>query len=235
MFRISRADIEGNLNVSKWLHIQVLLDSSEIRYLFQEMGNFYLVKVGCVVPKEKPLLSHEEFFRIYDHYIHQIQRGYEPELSSYQAAFSCALSTSLDSFYAMEVAKESILVKPSVPVVQSQAHSMGYSLVEEKVYPMMRGSDVIEWGLQLSFPTLYQGKKERNPRNTLTDESFANARLFQAIQKWMRVHTRPTPIMVRKSKMNLPVRIGNQCFSWVNNHPMLRFHGLMVENEGDEG
>lgn len=235
MFRISTAEAEGQLNASKWLQIQVILDSQEIRDLFKEMGEFMIVPVGCVVDKEKRLVSKEEFFKAYDLYVEALKKGYEPNARDYVGYFSCALSKTEDSFYAFEVPGHRLLVKACHPVVQMQSHSMVYSVIDEQIYPMIRGPDAINWGIQFSYPTLYQDKKSYEPASTLRDPGFPNTELFQVIQKWMRRHTRPVPLMIRQKTVNLTVRIGHHCFAWINNHPHLRFHGLVVDNEGDEG
>lgn len=235
MFRVSTTDVEGHLNVSKWLHIQLLLDSTEMRDMLNEMGEFLIVHVGAVMDPSQVLLSRDEFLRVYDEYVGTLKLGQDPPLLSYLSTFSCALSLGEEEFYAMQVGPSQLLIKPILPVVQMQAHTLGYSAVDEQIYPMARGSDTITWGIQLSFPTLFQAKKKAEPSNTLTDASFRNAKLFQSIQKWVRLHTRPTPMFLKQKKINLPVRIGNQCFSWINNHPMLRFHGLLIDSEGDEG
>lgn len=235
MFRLSTPEVEGPFNGSKWLQVQVMLDSQEIRDLFQEMGEFLIVPVGCVVEKQHSTISKEEFFKAYDLYVNALKKGQEPNPRDYIGMFSCAISVTEDSFYAIDVPGSKLLVKPVFPVIQMQSHSMVYSIVDEQIYPMVRGPDSINWGIQFAYPTLFQHKKSYEPSSTLYDEGFPNTPLFQVVQKWMRRHTRPVPIMIRQKTVNLSVRIGHQCFSWINNHPHLRFHGLVVENEGDEG
>lgn len=235
MFRFSTADVEGTMNVSKWLNIQALLDTSEIKELFEILHPCLIVPVGCVVERAKPHLATDEFFKSYDLYVDALKRGLDPQPRHFASAFSCALSRGPEEFYAIEVGADKMLVKPLRPVVQMQAHSMGYSVIDEQIYPMVRGPDTITWGIQFGFPALFQDRKKTQANNTFKDEGFRNSELFQLIQKWMRRHTRSTPLMIHQRVANIPVRIGHQCFSWVNNHPTLRFHGLVVENEGDEG
>lgn len=235
MFRWSTADAEGPLNVSKWLQIQVMLDTQEVKDLFQEMGDFLIVPVGCVVDQSHATLSKEDFIKAYDLYVSALKKGDEPNARDYIGFFSCAISTSKEDFYSIKVGDSKMLVKACRPVIQMQAHSMVYSVADEQIYPMIRGQEAINWGIQIGFPTLYQDKKSYEPSSTLLDEGFVNTALFQTIQKWMRRHTRPVPIMIHQKTINLTVRIGHQCFSWINNHPHLRFHGLVVDSEGDEG
>jgi hypothetical protein len=235
MFRFSKVETEGILNVSKWLNIQVLLDVDEMHDLINQLSLFNIIPVGCIINKMHPFLSHEDFFKCYSTYIEALKIGQEPDPRSYSAAFSCALSMGPEEFYALDVSANTMLVKPCLPVVQMQAHSMGYSVIDEQIYPMVRGPDTISWGIQFSFPSLFQDKKSVESSNTLKEERFRNNILFQEIQKWMRRHTRSTPMMVRQKVINLPIRIGHQCFSWINNHPKLRFHGLVVSSEGEEG
>lgn len=235
MFRWSTTEAEGPLSVSKWLQIQVILTLDEMKGLFDEIGDVFIVPVGCVIDQNRPAISKQEFLKAYELYVNPLIKGEEPDPRDYMNYFSCSLSKNEESFYAMQVAGSKMLIKPSLPVVQMQAHSMVYSIADAQIYPMVRGPESISWGIQFGFPTLYQNKRSYEPSNTLTDPAFINAALFQTIQKWMRRHTRPVPMMIHQKMLNLTVRIGNQCFSWINNHPHLRFHGLFVDNEGDEG
>lgn len=234
-FRFSTQAQEGNLQVSKWLHIQVLLDDSEMEKLFEELGEFYIISVGKVLNKQNALISHKSFIQTYASYIEEIKAGKNPKEIHHQSNFSVVFAKQLEDFYAIDVSEKTMLVRPTQPVVQVQAHFMGFSPVDEQLRPMVRTIDCIPWGLQFSYPLIYQEPKKGDVYQALKDERFVNRLLFQTIQKWMRLHSRATPFMHKDRRFVVPMRLGHQCFAWVNNHPMLHFHGLLVDSEGDEG
>ena len=59
-------------------------------------------------------------------------------------------------------------------------------------------------------------------------EKFPNTALFKKLMVWQRTHTRPTPFLVNDEKINSSVRIGHECFSWINDHPQLIQQNIKV-------
>jgi hypothetical protein len=57
---------------------------------------------------------------------------------------------------------------------------------------------------------------------------FPNTSLFLALSRWVRQNTLPTPIFDGAKRINLPVRLGKRCFSWIGNHPRLIEKGLYL-------
>lgn len=237
-FRVSSQAKEGNLQASKWLHIQVLLSGAEMKQLIeqlhQNLEQVYFVASGQVGKPQDLLVSREQFERRYQAYVHCLAGGELPDSPATQSRLSLSLSLTLDNFYCIEVASGGILVKTIKPVVQMQAHFMGFSVIDGKLRPMVRCSESIPWGVQLSYPLIYQDPKSGQVHQALKEEEFTSRLIFQEIQKWMRLHSRATPILYKEKRMNVPMRLGHDCFSWINNHPMLQYHGLIVASEGED-
>lgn len=237
-FRISTQAQEGNLQVSKWLHIQVLLSSAEMHRLLEQieekLKKIYFVAAGQIGTVQQLMIDRTLFEKRYHAYTDALAQGELPDPKLLNAQFSLALSLSLDNFYAIEVASGGLLAKAIKPVVQMQSHFMGFSVVDMRLRPMVRSNESIPWGVQISYPLIYQDPKTSQVHQALREESFTSRLIFQEIQKWMRIHTRATPFIYKDKRMNVPMRLGHDCFHWVNNHPMLQYHGLIVDSEGED-
>lgn len=210
---------------SKWLSIQALLSASEMKDLMESLPPFFIITVGAVLDKNSYLIEKETFCHTYSNYVETLERGEAVDINSYRLPFSSSLSVSLDHFVAHTINDEKEIVKIVKPVVQLQVHAMGYSAIDGKFRPLVFGKDSISWGLQFSYPTLFQ---DSNGSVYRVDQTFPNTPLFHAIQKWIRKKTIPTPMLVGNQKINLPIRIGRECLSWTSNHPDLQKHSLRV-------
>ena len=92
---------------------------------------------------------------------------------------------------------------------------------------MTFGINSIQWGIQFSFPYLFQNVNMEVIK-VREGALFPNASLFKQIQKWMRYHTSPTTFEVEGKEINVPIRLGNKCKTWINFHPQLAAKGLRV-------
>lgn len=212
------------LNVSKWVKLPLLVDSSEMENLFAVLPPFQLYSVQKVTARGEGIVAQDAFLRDYARYIEILKRGGIPE-RTFGPIFSLALSVTEEAFFAMLVEGERQLYKPTLPVVQMQAHAVRYSSADKSFRSQLFGSDGISWGIQLGYPQIYQDPK--------TDAIFAtrdlpNGALFHAIQKWVRSNTSPTPFVADGVKQNVPIRLGKECFSWINSHPQLKQGGISV-------
>ncbi len=128
------------------------------------------------------------------------------------------MTEDLDAMWLQPVADGRFLMKIGKPVIQIQAHFFTYSSLDGVFRPMTMGPESIFWGLQFSFPQIYQNPKTME---LLEVEESANSELFQKVRRWVRDATRATPFVVEGKKVNATIRIGKNCFSWIKNHPQL--------------
>jgi hypothetical protein len=207
------------MEASKWLQVQALLDMDEIVQLFQALGNFKMYRIGAVLDLNETELSRDQFLECYRNYISTLKEGKVPQEIDYRPAFTSVISVSPDMLQVVPVEGSKQIIKVIKPVIQIQVHRLGYSVVEEKFRPMVKGKESITWGIQFAYPQLFQESEEVFK----VDESelFPNTYLFHTLQKWMRQNTIPTPFLVDGKKMNVPIRLGKNCFSWINHHPQL--------------
>lgn len=226
--RISSMAVEGALQASKWLKCQVLLDADEMEALFTAMGPFFIYLPSSVHKPGEECVTKQDFLTQYRLYVADLQAGRLPDETLFRSLFSSIFTASPDSLYAMKVGEGQQIIRVIQPVIQLQSHRMDYSLADGKFRSMTFGSDSLLWGLQFSYPQLFQDNKTHEVHQMLNNPKFPNSQLFHKLQLWVRHYTAPTPMIVEGRKINLPVRLGKRCFSWINRHPQLIMKDMKV-------
>jgi hypothetical protein len=227
--RISSPAQEGVLQVSKWLHWQVLLDEEEMAALFEHLSPFSIHIVSTLVEEPHGRVSCEQFLSEYALYIAALKNGIDPDEKRCRPIFSSVFTKEQEALYAMEVVgKAKYLIKPLLPVIQLQLHHVFLSHVDGKFYPMVHASDSITWGVQFSYPQLFQDPQTRDFAKIDDSPRFPNTPLFARLAKWLRSHTLPTPFVVNGQKVNLPIRLGKGCWEWIAAHPHLSRKNIAV-------
>ena len=203
------------MNIAKLLKIRVLLDIDEMHDLI-ESCDMSIYMVGQLLPKSELIISKEMFLDCYTAYISALKQGIEPK----QKLIAPALSTTDKTFQTI-CSNERYLLKPIMPVVQVQPHT-----IDSQFRSMVYGLDSISWGIQFSYPMLFHNPQTNQIEKV--DASFPNTQLFGNFRTWVRHNTVPTPFIVEDKRVNVPIRLGKKCFSWVSNHPHLKKRGLSI-------
>jgi hypothetical protein len=219
--RISTFKQEGILQVSKWIKAQVLLSIEEMHHLIEALQPCFFVVVSEPISAQDALITPANFIEQYSRYVAFLQRGEVPPVEEFRRLFSCAVSTYLEAFYAI-TAGEKFLIKPIQPIVQLQAHHFFYSPLDQKFHPMVFSAESVSWGIQFSYPQLYQDPTSRHIIKVSDPVKFPNTLLFSKLMKWMRNATLPTPFEIEGKRVNAPIRIGKQSLGWVKKHPQLQ-------------
>ena len=218
---------EPAFQASKWLKIPVLLEPSEMESLFKELGEFLIFMTSSVTKKGEGLVSHEDFLKCYRSYVDGLKSGKPLPESSYRPYFSSCITISPDHLCLAPVSNDKQLISIYKPVIQMQAHAMDYSPMDEKFRSMMFGSS-ITWGIMFSYPQIFQNPQTKQVDQILKNENYPNSKLFLNLQKWIRQHTTATTFIVKGKKISAPIRLGNECLSWINSHPQLATKGMQV-------
>lgn len=226
--RISTPQIEGSLQVSKQIKFQVLLDDSEMRALLNDLAPVHVCVVSEPTPLDCALISTEEFLDVYGRYVAGIKENQMLDEKPLRRYFSSAWTSKLNAVYAMGVSSEKYLVKSIKPLIQLQGHHFFYSKLDKKFHPMALSQDSVSWGIQFSYPQLCQDPKTSDILKVGKGEDFPNTALFNALAKWLREHTLPTPFVVDGKRTNAPIRLGKRCLSWIGKHPQLVQKGIEV-------
>lgn len=221
---------ESPLQASKWLSVQAMIEVEEMQDLFKTLDNFYLARCGIVCTENEGLLSTEQFLHDYATYIHTLKNGTLPDALKFRSLFSPALTVSLDSLYSVPLEGGKHVLRVAKPVIQLQANYIDYSPDDQKFRPMIFGMDSIPWGIQFSYPQLYQDNLTKQVEQVKKTSAFPNTQIFHTLQKWMRQNTIPTPFEVNGTTSNAPIRIGKKCLPWINKHPQLIKKGIHVNH-----
>jgi hypothetical protein len=226
--RISSPRAEGILQVSKWIKVQVLLDGSEMRQLIHTLGPLFCIVVSEAVKGDEALISLSAFLEKYEEYVSLLKQGQVPQSDAFRRFFSCALSTSLDICYAIVVGDNKFLIKPTRPILQLQTHHFFYSDLNGKFHPMVLSPESISWGLQISYPLLFQDPVTGQVAKVIDSPAFPNTAIFTQLRRWIRSFTLPTPFEVNAMRIHSTIRIGKQALVWIKNHLQLKQKGIQV-------
>lgn len=216
---------EPPIQVSKWLTCPILIDTDEMMSLFHALGPFYIYSTSGITKLGQGEISQTDFLNGYNHYISSLKNGIMPNEIESRLLFSTIFTTSTDTLYAVPIEPDQQLIRTSQPVIQLQPHRVSFSKIDGKFRSMTFGPDTISWGIQFSYPQLMQ---DMDKKIRQIDSLFPNTELFHSLQKWVRHHTLPTPLVAGEKKTNVPIRLGKNCFIWINQHPQLKELGLKV-------
>lgn len=198
---------------SRWLLVPVLLDPSEMVALFAELGEFLIVDVSRVTAEGE--ISRGDFLNIYSDYVEGLKSG-EVQTSPW---FSSCFTTTMEAVEVRPVPDGRAVRRAAAPVIQLQPHTFAHSADDGKFRSMVRGPGAISWGIQFSYPQLFEDPTTREI--VKVDATFPNSTIFRTLQRWVRHHTRPTPFEVDGKRVNVPIRLGKVCFEWIDKHPQL--------------
>jgi len=226
--RQSHSHKEGILQVSKWLKTQVLLSEEECMHLLEALGDFFIFNVSEPVSLKEAVIPRPLFLERYSMYVQALKQGKIPDTSSLRATFSSIFTLSSDLVYAMPIKEEKFLIKPTLPVVQLQLHHFYFSSLDRSFHPLVFGPESVTWGLQFSYPQLYQDPHMRTIAKISKSDVFPNTELYLRLVSWIRKETQPTPFLYQDTKLYAPLRIGKKSLEWVKNHPQLHLKGLTI-------
>lgn len=202
-----------------------------MKRLLEELEPFYICASGQIYHSEsESIISKDTFLEYYALYLEGLKSGNLIDESIYRPYFSSIFTKSLDSVYQVKISDEAFLLKAAKPVLQLQAHRMHYSRFDQKFRPMIFGAESIHFGIQFSYPQLFQDNRTKDILSVLKTD-FANNQLYHKLQAWVRKNTIPTPFIDNFQRINAPIRIGRGCLSWINQHPQLIEKGLRVYDD----
>jgi hypothetical protein len=206
---------------SKWISIALLCEENELLNLFGVLDEPTMVSIAGVNENGKEITSLEQFFSDYKKYIQALKEGQMPPHAFLQEAFTKALSLDVKDFRKIPVGDSRNLVRIVKPVIQMQPYSFTYSETDGRFHEKVYSLDSIPWGVQFSYPQIYQDPVTKEVKKVFGDPEFANTPLFKKLQHWIRENTTPTPFLIGEKKINVPMRIGKIPLPWLNNHPSL--------------
>lgn len=184
--------------------------------LFNELGDFSIFVVSEPVALEDAEISKEDFLSTYALYVESLKEGQVLEDRVFRKAFSSIWTVDSSIVYAMPVAGEKFLIKSLRPVLQLQLHRFVLSEVDEKVHPLVLGPGSISWGVQFSYPQVYQDPQTEEIAKVPRDSP--NSQLYWKLSRWLRNHTLPTPFLFNQKRIVSSLRLGKKCLEWIDKY-----------------
>lgn len=221
--RVSSLNVEGLFQASKFLKVQVLCSKNELKELFDRLGDFWIYPLTGLVDGEP--IAKERFLEGYGAWIEALKAGRTPDEADLKKMLAAAWTREEDALWKQEVPGAKYLIRIAKPVLQVQAHFFTYSKVDGVFRPGTMGQNQIFWGLQFSFPQIYQDPKTMEMCEA---GDSVNKEMFSIIRQWVRDFTRATPFVVDGVKTNSPIRLGKECFEWIGNHCQLKTQGIGI-------
>lgn len=223
-----RSKVGPAFQASQWQKCSLLIDVDEMRALFTALEDFWIIKVAGLIPLGQEVVCQEDFLEGYSHYIHSLKEGHLLLEQEWRALFSSIWTVDLASVYSVPMDKSRGLVKVERPVIQLQRHRFDYSVADGSFRSQVFGEKSVDWGIQFSYPSLYQDA-DFQIFKVREGVEFPNTALFKRLQRWVRAHTIPTSFeRTDQKKISLPIRLGKRCLSWINTYSPLVEKGLKV-------
>jgi hypothetical protein len=228
MIRQSTLNIEGQCPVSMWLSTALFLSASEMHQFLEALGPFFILQTDVVLDISDGIVDRQDFLKAYGQYVEDIKEGRGINEKNVKKYFQAVWTLSLDAVYSIRVPENRHIIKQVHPSIIVQHHKLHYSTDDHQFRSMVLGIDAFSFGIQLSYPQLYQDPKSMELKKILLDRSFYNTELYKKIKIWIRSNTRPISFLIDEKKVTIPVRIGKEVVSILNNHPGLIKNQLEV-------
>lgn len=184
------------MNASRYHHIRLLITPEEMRGLFTALSPFKLINVSEVT--KSPEVDQEVFLKAYEAY-------FAGNTDINRPLFSCALTRDESAVMMKQVPDGRTMSRIVKPVVQMRAHS--YTVAAGKLLPMTFGNDAKAWGIQLSYPYLYEDMETGEVVDTLKSNTTNND-LFKTLRVWVRDQTSPATFEIEGKQVKTPLRQG---------------------------
>lgn len=207
------------MGMAQWTPVRALLDIDEMQALCGHLPAFSLYQAGSVLPIGSGMLSVQQFLSAYDAYLSALKKGKLPPYKQLRHALCAFWSAEENAIAVQAVSQNEQVLSPASPIIQLQPHAFCYSAFDNSFRCMVFGPTSIPWGLQWSYPQVYQDPTTQAIHKTATAPNTPNTLFFRTLQRWMRHHTQPLQVLAQGKRTCLAVRIGPACLKWMRTHP----------------
>ncbi|PCI94021.1 hypothetical protein COB11_04430 [Candidatus Aerophobetes bacterium] len=227
---LSTVQEEGLLRASKHQRVQVLMEASELRELFFHLGDFYVVESAKVKDPEQQVITKEDYLKRYALYIDHLKTKLDSPEKDILSPLSVCFSKVLDCFYMIDVGNNKALIKQKAPSVFVQPFSFHYDSESASIFTGVHTKDRIFWGLEFSFPQMYQDPKTFDTIEILKDKQNPNTQLFKKLQSSLRKNTKPTSLNFSGVSKAFPFKLSQNSLAWVQDYPKLKQFNIQINS-----
>ncbi len=211
------------LQASKWLEIPMLLTPDDFLKMLVFLEGTILSPLGNLVNENELCIDPLELSKVY---ANVCQLAFENKLISRDLIkkLSLRIICKKENLIACELAQGRFIVHEQVPAIKMQALFLNYSKEENKIRSRVLGANQIFWGVELSFPQIYQDPLTFKMKDSwnITEES----KLFKSLQKWAREHTKPSKFQFDKVSQSTAFRRSKSLD--IETYPALALHKICV-------
>lgn len=227
----SHPKIEGDYRVSKWMNFQLLLNESELLELFKEIEVQHLLCLSHVGIYEDLYLSKQNYLNLYAKYLELLQKDTILESREIIKKLNVAIAYDFQDFYKIPLPDDKILIKMKSPSIQIKPFHFVYNHELEKFLPNVCSSSTIYFGLEISFPQIFQDPKTFVIKHIFKDQKLKSAQQFKKIRSFVRDHTQPARFQIKDNVKVATFRIGKKCINFAKSCPALKKEGLLIAGE----
>lgn len=204
---------------SKYNHLDVLLSEEEMQRLFTFLKPLTLLSITSLNEKNPFVLSKEDFLKAYSNYIQALKNSKKPPFTSFRSTFHGHWTYSLEGIYRLKQGNRERLYLDS-PTLMIKPICIQVSEVDSSIHVGPLTPQGILWGLRFSFPSLYQ-KAGSHDITQVNPKTHSNGQLFKDLRAFVRSETLVPSFEKNGTLINSTIRLGKECFSWINQHPDL--------------
>lgn len=214
---------------SRWQRHAFFLDPKEMFSLLETLSPVEMFNVSGVVSPGNEQIDCEQFLSLYEEYFSAVLEKEGIDLSAYRKAFTTAWTRGKEAISFTETKDHRKILRANRPVLQLQMHQFRYDHQLEKFFAMSCGKGNISWGIQISFPMIFQkGPGEPVVQVKKGDTQFD---LYTSLVRFLRKETLPTPFLIDGKRKNATFRIGKKVLSDIEgNLPQLEKAGILLSS-----
>lgn len=213
----------GSPNFSRWASLEFLLDLSEIHELFQRLKPFHILSPYAGENQDPFCQTEQEFLSAYEQYLSALKGKEKIDLSLYRKMFTTFFSRNIEDIYRVPLASGKEMLKIERPFIQIKPIVLNVSSIDQSIHVSALNPTGILWGLQASFPQLFQ-KPNSADIDKVNPKEDVNAELFKTLRGYIREKTKPVKFEVQDREIQTNFRVGEKCLEWIHQHSGLSKH-----------
>lgn len=219
MIELSTQAQEGVYQASKWIKFPLLCEAEELGELFEALAPFSLFHLGGIGTGEA--ISIERFLGAYQGWIDALKKGDIPSEEEMRRFFATVFADDLAALWRQEIPGKGFLIKLRKPLLQMQSHFFTYSPIDGEIRSLSMGEKSIFWGIQLSYPQLYQDGRSGEIQGA------EGGALLKKVRSWMREATLPAMFSSPTGEIRTSMRLGKKSKKWIGDYTALKKEGLV--------
>lgn len=207
----------AKLQASLWMSQRFLLTPKELEELFATLPCFHLYSLSHVGSKEGFYLTRESFLECYSAYFRSLFEKKDVSFYKFKKQLTVAMTCESETLYLTEPAKDTFLIHIQKPTLVIGPCIFHYDASAKKIMYADHKTKAIRLGIEIKFPQFYQDPVTLQPVKHFTDPNNSNTKLFKALQKWGRNHTKVVFLENKESheRFSPACKVGHYCLAEV--------------------